>query len=327
MSFREIVQDGADIIASILERLRRLEGGIAAYPAPDSIASSVDHGALPGLADDDHPQYIRHSTSDAVGDLLVADAIDHFARLAIGTSGQVLTSNGVSAAWAAAAGGSGHTIEENGTPLTARTGLNFVEGLVASDDAGNDETDINADWATTEIVDIGTVEAAGTSTKIPRADHVHVHPSIGSGNLHPEYLTPAEGDTAYVNEVDHTKAAHDALALSHDSLSDVSADDHHAESHSSSVHDTAETGDLAAVAAAAASGSNPEVPFADHVHAHGSGYAGGHSDYPTVPSFGSPGSSIFGEGGADGVAATVPRSDHEHDRRSDFVWQWATVGV
>lgn len=42
-------------------------------------------------------------------------------------------------------GGSGHTIKENGTPLTARAGLNFGTGLVATDDAGNNETDVVLD--------------------------------------------------------------------------------------------------------------------------------------------------------------------------------------
>ena len=39
-------------------------------------------------------------------------------------------------------GGSGHTIEEDGTPLTARTGLNFTgAGITCTDDAANNETD------------------------------------------------------------------------------------------------------------------------------------------------------------------------------------------
>lgn len=44
------------------------------------------------------------------------------------------------------AAGSGHTLKEEGTPLTARSGLNFVGvGLTATDDAGNNETDITLD--------------------------------------------------------------------------------------------------------------------------------------------------------------------------------------
>jgi len=43
-------------------------------------------------------------------------------------------------------GSGGHTIEEEGTPLTARTGLNFVgAGITAADDSGNDETDVTLD--------------------------------------------------------------------------------------------------------------------------------------------------------------------------------------
>lgn len=42
--------------------------------------------------------------------------------------------------------GGGHVIKEEGTPLTQRAGLNFVgAGFTASDDAGNDETDITLD--------------------------------------------------------------------------------------------------------------------------------------------------------------------------------------
>lgn len=42
---------------------------------------------------------------DAAGDLILGSAADTAARLAIGTSGYVLTSNGTTAAWAAASGG------------------------------------------------------------------------------------------------------------------------------------------------------------------------------------------------------------------------------
>lgn len=157
---------------------------------------------VPGheAAADPHTGYVLESLLDAKGDLYVASADNTPDNLTVGADGQVLTADSGQALgvkWAAPASG-GHTIEENGTPLTARTGLNFVEGLVATDDAGNDETDVNADWATTEIADIGTVESAGASTKVPRADHVHVHPVIASGDLHPEYLTQAEGDAAYL---------------------------------------------------------------------------------------------------------------------------------
>jgi len=40
----------------------------------------ADHGALEGLADDDHPQYILHSLADASGDFLVASGDNTFAK-------------------------------------------------------------------------------------------------------------------------------------------------------------------------------------------------------------------------------------------------------
>lgn len=67
----------------------------------------------------------------------IAEEID------IGT-GLLMTGNVLSAT---GGGGSGHTIRENGTDQTARTGLNFVDsgagaGLV-TDDVGGDETEVN----------------------------------------------------------------------------------------------------------------------------------------------------------------------------------------
>jgi hypothetical protein len=57
-------------------------------------------------------------------------------NVTIDRSGNDLTIN-------ATGGSGGHTIKEEGTPLTARTGLNFVgAAATATDDAGNDETDI-----------------------------------------------------------------------------------------------------------------------------------------------------------------------------------------
>lgn len=64
----------------------------------------------------------------------------------------------------------------------------------------------------------------------------------------------------------------------HNDLTDVTPNQHHAQLHDQADHDRAEAGDIAAVAAAGAAGTSLESPNADHVHAHGSGYAGGHTD-------------------------------------------------
>jgi hypothetical protein len=66
-------------------------------------AGVSDHGALTGLSDDDHPQYLNN----ARGDL-------RYAPLA----------------------SAGHTIEDEGTPLTQRTSLNFTGSGVSVADSG-----------------------------------------------------------------------------------------------------------------------------------------------------------------------------------------------
>lgn len=57
------------------------------------------------------------------------------------------------------AGGSsgtgGHTIEDEGTPLTARTNLNFVgAGVAVTDDSGNDATVVTIGGGTMDIIQL-----------------------------------------------------------------------------------------------------------------------------------------------------------------------------
>ena len=76
-----------------------------------------------------------------------------------GSDGQVLTSGGAGAApaWENAAS-SGHTIQEEGSSLTARANLNFVgAGVTATDDSGNDATKV-------------TVTPTGASLPVTRSD-------------------------------------------------------------------------------------------------------------------------------------------------------------
>jgi len=40
----------------------------------------IDHGGLAGLADDDHPQYVKHSLATAVNDFLVASGVGAFVK-------------------------------------------------------------------------------------------------------------------------------------------------------------------------------------------------------------------------------------------------------
>lgn len=57
----------------------------------------------------------------------------------------------------------------------------------------------------TDICDIALTESPGVGTTIPRGDHVHAHPVFASGDLHPEYMTPAE-HTAIGNSAPHHAA-------------------------------------------------------------------------------------------------------------------------
>lgn len=80
-------------------------------------------------------------------------------------------------------GGGGHTVEDAGTPLTARTGLNFSGLLKAADDSGSDETDVTAD-----VASLSALSALDTSAdKIPIWDDSasawkHVVPGELSGD-------------------------------------------------------------------------------------------------------------------------------------------------
>lgn len=112
------------------------------------------------------------------------------------------------------------------------------------------------------------------------------HGSIGGlgDDDHPQYaldtdLTTHEGaadpHTGYrLESADHTHASSGLQAglVSHDVLSDVSANDHHNQAHTSSDHTLATTAEIADVAAVESAGTDTKVPAGDHVHAHGSGY-------------------------------------------------------
>jgi preprotein translocase subunit SecE len=74
---------------------------------------------------------------------VVADSITDTLTLVAGTNITITTDAGADSVTIAAAGGSAHVIQEEGTPLTARANLNFVgAGVTVTDDAGNNQTDV-----------------------------------------------------------------------------------------------------------------------------------------------------------------------------------------
>jgi hypothetical protein len=73
--------------------------------APTGVA---DHGALTGLTDDDHTQYVKDTEFTAKGDTLVGTGSGTFAKRTVGADDTVLTADAAEAdgvKWAAAAGG------------------------------------------------------------------------------------------------------------------------------------------------------------------------------------------------------------------------------
>lgn len=111
----------------------RLESADHSHQSTGAQAGQLDHGlALTGLADDDHSAY-----------LLASDATN---RATFAANWLDLTDGGASTLHSHA-GGSGHTIRENGVDQTARAALNFIDtdagaGLI-TDDAGGGETEVN----------------------------------------------------------------------------------------------------------------------------------------------------------------------------------------
>lgn len=108
-------------------------------------------------------------------------------------------------------GGSAHTIKEDGTPLTDRSGLNFGNGLLATDDAGNDETDVRVDYgAVVTETAFGQASTNGALASVSRSDHTHGTPTdpvtahVAAGDPHTAYLKE-ESSGGLASEVpDHT---------------------------------------------------------------------------------------------------------------------------
>lgn len=85
-----------------------------------------------------------------------------------GTVGQSLTKvdgTDYNTTWTTVSGGGagGHMIQENATPLAARTNLNFSTGILATDNAGADSTDITV---TPTLIGLGNVNNTTDADKI-----------------------------------------------------------------------------------------------------------------------------------------------------------------
>lgn len=198
MPTRREPQTRDELIAFAFEEIRNLKRRLAALSGS---ARTGDHGGLAGLGDDDHPQYetaaevagqvASHAALPDVHHATVHTEAEHTSAIRVSDEGvdqgpvRVIdfTGSGITVAvaggtatvtHAGGGGGGGHVIQEDGVDLSGRTNLNFRNGLLASDGgAGPDSTIVDADYATSEIVDVADTESAGVSGKLPRADHAH----------------------------------------------------------------------------------------------------------------------------------------------------------
>lgn len=140
-----------------------------------------------------------------------------------GQIGDAVVGSGLSLAGgtlSATAAGAGHTIRENGVDQTTRTGLNFIDGDAGAglitDDAGNDETEVNLSLYRLESQDHshqsaglqgGTLDHGAALTGLTDDDHTqyirHVEAPLGQcylslsgGNL---LLSRYNGSALFIN--------------------------------------------------------------------------------------------------------------------------------
>jgi hypothetical protein len=197
-------------------------GGTWASPTVDATHSGSAHHAAVTVSGT--PDYITLSGQDIVrgsvdlaadvtGTLPIANggtgqttaqaAIDALTAVAGATNEHVLTKDTATgnAVFKAAAGGGGHAIEENGTPVTVRANLNFIDagagaGLLTDDTVDTTEVNLdlyvlnNAGRATPQVIIGGTADNAilklyGTSSATHTTSTIDVmeHLNIATGKV------------------------------------------------------------------------------------------------------------------------------------------------
>ena len=178
--------------------------GTAAAPTVVASHSGSTHAAVQAAAE---------ATAAAADATHAAAADPHTGYVREADANYIDLTDGGATALHSHAGGSGHTIRENGTDQTARTGLNFIDadagaGLI-TDDAGGDETEVNLGLYVLEAAVPGG-ELGGTYA-VPTVDATH------AGSTH-----SAATDTHIADTAD----AHDASAISIlDTANDFTATD------------------------------------------------------------------------------------------------------
>lgn len=145
------------------------------FPTSGTLATTSQLPTLPlSIANGGTGQTTQTAAFDALSPLTTQGDIiyyngTHNVRLAAGTSGYVLTTQGASAnpIWSAVSVTTAYeTIQSSGTPLTQRTVLNFVgAAAVISDDSGNSSTDVTFNTSLNQIAG-GTWTGASSITTL-----------------------------------------------------------------------------------------------------------------------------------------------------------------
>lgn len=180
---------------------------------PDGGGGVTDHGALTGLADDDHPQYLNTVRGDAR--YVQPSALDAYAtdaELASGLATKEPTGTAAAAVAAHEAASNPHPVYATDTDLS--TGLagkaNAMHGHAISDVTGLSaglvgKSDVGHAHVVADTTGLQTAldgkEAVGSA-----AAAVAAH--VAASDPHPQYLTAAEGNAAY----DPAGAASSAVA-------------------------------------------------------------------------------------------------------------------
>jgi len=129
-----------------------------------------DHGGLDGLANDDHPQYIKDAEFTAAEEVLVGTGDGTFGQVTLAAS-QFLAKKAAGAA-------------TNVTAAEARTILNVADGADVTGanppqahEGSHDPEDGSDKLDCAAPVDIGTANAEGDAHSFARSNHVHKIPN------------------------------------------------------------------------------------------------------------------------------------------------------